>query len=176
MSQITFYLKLKPFVRQWLEFHFGKPVKFPPKSVENSTIRLHVRELPKGMIPEMQQPDEVAICIPESKSKPPSRYFYLGPRAKIALVEVIEDNFRLCLWNELWVLYKDFKEQGVKIRMESQVRAWCENHGISPDHCATIVQRFYRMKEGYKRKGIDLMSKNKEKDERYGFFGKKNFG
>ena len=42
MSKFVFYLKVKPFIKQWLTHHYGNPVTFPSRSAENACIRRFV--------------------------------------------------------------------------------------------------------------------------------------
>lgn len=32
MSKMVFYMEVKPFLAQWLTYHFGDPVTFPARS------------------------------------------------------------------------------------------------------------------------------------------------
>lgn len=47
--------------------------------------------------------------------------------------------------------------------MMTAIYAWCEKHGIDIDYADTIRQRYYRIREQYAKKGIDLMKKKKSK-------------
>ena len=100
MSQFVVYLKVKPLIAQWLAFHYGTPVRFPDQSAENACIRRFLTRQPGG-IPKMQGEGEVAVCIPDSKQKPVITYNHLGIHARAALVDCIEDSFRLQLWHDL---------------------------------------------------------------------------
>lgn len=149
------YVYVKPFVAQWLRFHYGDPVRFPAQSVENACIRRFLAVQPKS-VPPMRQAGEVAICLPDSKQKPVARYNYLGSSARAALVECIEDTFRLQLWHDLNGV------QAMGCSLLSAVRAWCENNGIALDYDYTIKMRFQRMRAAYLRAGIDLRRTSRE--------------
>lgn len=155
MSKFCVYIELKPFVRQWLINALGNPVVFPSQSVENSTIHNFVIKLPKDKIPDIATETATAIAIPDSASKPAEYYNYLTPRGKMAVAECCEHLFKKNLWCELG----DMSDIGCNLM--SAIYAWCEMHGIDIDYADTIRQRYYRMREQYARKGIDLRKKTK---------------
>ncbi len=159
MSNFCVYIKLKPFVKQWLVNALGNPVRFPSQSIENSTIHSFVIKLPKNAQPDMPGEDLTAICVPDSASKPAEYYNYLTPRGKMAVAECCEHLFRRCMWNELG----DMSDLGCN--MMSGIYAWCEKHGIDIDYADTIRQRYYRIREQYAKHGIDLMKKTKNRNK-----------
>lgn len=160
MSQYCIYIKLKPFVAQFLTHSLGNPVEFPAQSPENSTIHYFIDRLPEEKQPDSYQSDLTAIAIPDSKTKPAASFNYLGPRGKNAIVECCEHLFNRNMWNELG----DMSDLGCKTM--TAIYAWCEKHGIDCDYADTIRQRYYRIRDSYTKRGIDLMKKkrNKSKD------------
>ncbi len=158
MSNYVVYLKLKPFIAQWLTFHYGSPVRFPDQSVENACIRRFLTKQPSAS-PHVGQPGEVAVCIPDSKQKPVVTYNHLGAHARAAVAECIEDTFRLQLWHDL----NDVRL--LRCPLMTAVRAWCENNGISIDHDDTIKMRFQRMRGAYLKAGVDLRRTTREHDK-----------
>ena len=157
MSSFVVYVKLPPFVSQFLIHSLGNPVVFPPQSVENSTIKVYVSKLPDGMIPETDDSGMTAIAIPDSKAKPAATFNYLSPRGKIAVAECCDLTFNRCLWTELG----DMSLLGCKTL--TAIYAWCEKHGIDIDYADTIRQRYYRIRDSYTKRGIDLMKKTRDK-------------
>lgn len=157
MSKFVIYLKLEKYLSQWLQNSLGKPVVFPAQSNENAIIRRFTQKLPLGVLPEVESEDLTAIVIPDSKSKDPSVYNYMGRIAKKTLVSAIEDLFRMSMWNELNSLVES-NAGGVN----SLVAAWCEMHGIEIDYVETVRQKYYRMRQAYTRKGIVLQSFSKK--------------
>lgn len=81
MSKFVIYIKVEPFIKQWLIHSFGNPVVFPAQSIENSTIRRFTQKQPNA-IPLPAGQDEVAIAIPDSKAKDPIIYNYLSTYGK----------------------------------------------------------------------------------------------
>lgn len=160
MSQFRLYLKVKPFVKQWLIHHYdGEPIEFPSQSVENATIRRFIQRLPKDKLPEPQKENEVAILIPDSKAKPAQYFNYMGVLGKEALEEVIEDLFKRALWNDLGTLEDQYEREGKPFKLLKMIRAWMEMNGISIDHEDTVKQRYFRIREAYRNRGINLMKK-----------------
>lgn len=155
MSQFVTYVKLEPFVKQWLVSSYGEPVSFPAQSIENATMRRFMQKQPSATPPPHDDGD-TAICIPDSKAKPPITYNYLGRYGQRAVAECIEDTFRLNLWAEL----NDLSDVGCSVM--TAIYSWCEQHGISIDYADTIRQRYYRLRDSYLKHGIDLRRRRRK--------------
>lgn len=148
MDKFFVYIKVKPFIKQWLIFHYGEPVSFPSHSAENATIRRFLTIRPADKLPLAKADDEIAICIPDSKQKPVITYNYLGKYAKSAVVECIEDTFKLQMWKDL----NDLHDCGCSVL--KAIQAWCENNGISIDYDYTIKMRYQRMRTAYLKREL----------------------
>lgn len=157
MSQFVTYVKLEPFVKEWLVHSYGLPVRFPAQSVENATIRRFTQKQPQQAPPPPGE-DTTPICIPDSKAKPPIVYNHLSPMGQRAVVECIEDTFKLNLWAEL----NDLSDVGCKVM--TAIYSWCEMHGISLDYADTIRQRYYRLRDSYLKHGVDLRRRRRMKE------------
>lgn len=157
MSKFVLYIKVEPFIKQWLIHSFGNPVVFPAQSIENSTIRRFTQKQPND-VPTPVGKDDVAIAIPDSKAKDPIIYNYLSAHGKKAVVECINDTFRMNMWAEL----NDLSDVGCSVM--TAIYTWCEMHGINIDYAWTIRQRYYRMRDSYLKKGIDLRRKKRVHD------------
>lgn len=155
MSNYVTYLKVKPFVAQWMRYHFGNPAVFPVGDAVNLTIRKFLTRLPPDAQPVPPEEGDVAVCIPDSKAKPVVSYNYLTPNGRKAVVEEIESIFMLNMWTEL----TDICGQGY--RMITAIRSWCEMHGISIEHDDTLKMRYQRMRKSYLKNGVDLMKKTR---------------
>lgn len=154
----TVYIPVKPFVAQWLKFHFGDPVKFPDFSLENQDLRrfsLSKHEYQKLKIKETEHNGGVLVVLPQSKSKDPATYHYLGKRGEEAVVDSIERLFRRNMFCELG----DETMRGCNLNIA--IRAFCEKHGIEEQYSNTIKQRYYRIRDSYQKCGIDLRKKTK---------------
>lgn len=163
MSKFVIYLKLEPYLHQWLVHALGNPVEFPAKSNENAVIRRFLQTRPEDVKPELFVDGLTAVCIPDSKAKPPQYYNYCGPKAKSAIIESIEDLFRQNLWSELSPSsLADRAECG----LNKMIAAWCEMHGIDDDYTETVRQKYYRMRKAYTKKGVFLgkLTRNRSDD------------
>lgn len=155
MSEFNIYIKLKPFVRQFINHDFGNPAIFPDKGLENATIHHFVQRHSEGMTPDAMSDDLTAIAIPDSSTKPARTYNYIGPRGKLAVEECCEYLFKRALWKEMG----DMSDLGCNTM--TAIYAWCEMHGIMIDYADTVRQRWYRMRNAYSKNGIDLTEKNR---------------
>lgn len=164
MSKFVIYLKLQPFVAQWLQHHYGNPVQFQPQSVENSTILQFTQKLPAGRIPDTAADGLTAICIPDNEKKDPAVFNYLSQTGKDAVVDCIERTFKLMMWTEL----NDMSDIGCSVLRA--IDAWCDMHGIDIEYDRTILMRYNRLRNSYVKKGIDLRRRRRNHDS---FFNKK---
>lgn len=158
MSKFVIYLKLQPFVAQWLHHHYGNPVQFQPQSVENATILQFTQKLPQGRFPDTAAEGLTAVCIPDNEKKDPATYNYLGPKGKDAVVDCIERTFKLMMWSEL----NDMSDIGCSVL--GAIDAWCEKHGIDIEYDRTILMRYNRLRNSYVKKGIDLRRRKRNHD------------
>ena len=150
MSNFVIYLKVEPYLHQWLTHSFGDPVVFPANSNENAVIRRFTTKRPTDNLPEQKTDGDIAICIPYSKAKSPETYKFLSGSAKQALAESIDDLFRMNMWSDLGDL------SDTSCKKMSAFRSWCENHGIDIDYAETIRMKWYRMRKAYQAKGVNL--------------------
>ena len=164
MSDFVFYIKLEKYLSQWLTHSLGHPVRFPAQSNENSVIRRFLQKLPDGKQPELMFEGAIAIIIPDSKAKDPETFNYLGPRAKEAIIEAIEDLFRRNMWMELGEL------SDTSVGLNKMIAAWCEMHGIDDDYVETVRQKYYRIRNAYNKKGVFLNSLTRKREDKQSFF------
>ena len=101
MSNFYFYLKVKPFIGQWLHHHYGDPVVFPSRSAENACIRRFVSLRPKDWQPTKREDGTVAVAIPDTGRKRVISYNYMSKTAMEALEEIIDDTFKMQMWKDL---------------------------------------------------------------------------
>ena len=157
MSDFVIYLKLKPFIRQYLVHHFGDPVRFGDHSVANARINSVLQRRRDDIPPETGGEGMTAICIPYSKQKDPATFNYVSASGKKLITDHIDSIFLVNLWNEMSMMCGD------DTKLQSAAYAWCEMHGIDIDYADTIRMRYYREKMRLKERGIDLMSKKRVK-------------
>ena len=114
MSQFCIYIKLKPYLKEWLVHSLGEPVSFPCHSNENAVIRTFLQRRPASIPVEIKTAGEfTAICIPDSKAKPAEYYNYISNSGTKAIIEAIEDRFIQNLWGELSMLTLSNNGQGI---------------------------------------------------------------
>jgi hypothetical protein len=159
MSKFVFYLKAKPFIAQWLKYHYGSPVVFPARSAENACIRRFIGLRPKDWQPQKPEEEAVAVTIPESSRKKAICWNYMSKSACDALMEIVEDTFKTQMWIEL----NEMTRCGCTLL--KSVRAWCENNGINTDYDYTLKMRYQRMRDSYLKSGVDLRRKMKGWDK-----------
>lgn len=155
MSQSVIYLKLKPFIRQYLVHAFGDPVRFDDHSVTNARIISVLQRKPGYHCPDTPADDLTAVCIPYSKQKDPAAFNFVSSKGKTLIIEHIEAVFLMNLWNEMSQMCGD------DTKLQTAAYAWCEMHGIDLDYADTIRMRYYREKKKLLEHGIDLRSKKR---------------
>ena len=103
MSEYCVYLKMSSYLRQWFVHRHGgsNPVNLIRGSIESKLLQRATIPLPAGMLPPRQQEDEIAVCIPYSKSHDPRTYNYITDTGKNAFIARIKDDFDLDVWNHL---------------------------------------------------------------------------
>lgn len=152
MSKFLVYIKVEPYLRQWLQNSFGDPVEFPANSNENAVLRRFTSKRPSSINPEQPTEDMIGICIPASKYKNPETYNYMSESAKQALAESISDLFRMNMWKELGDL------SDTSCKKMTAFRSWCCMHGIDVEYAETVRMKWYRMLKSYQKHGVNLFS------------------
>ena len=150
MSQYVFYLKLPKYLAEWLTNRLGNPVAFPYSSPQNAIIRTYISKQPPNVAVETGDEESVAIVIPDSVAKPVESYNYMGRLGKEAVAETIKDLFLRQLWTEITPL------SGSRVKLNKLIAAWCEMNGIDVERIETVRQCYYRIRNGYAKKGIKL--------------------
>lgn len=154
MSSYLTYIRLKPFVAQWLTHALGSPVRFPNGSPENAVMHRRCTTLPRGCQPDVPAPGLTPVCIPDSRERPARCYNHLPEKGKRELELLVESLFTLSWRQEL---LRDIVRPGANI--DETVRQWCRRHGIDPDHAETIRQRIYRWRAQLQQRGISTKKK-----------------
>lgn len=159
MSRFYFYLKVKPFIAQWMTYHYGNPVVFPPRSAENACIRRFVSLRPKDWEPRKPADGSIPVAIPDQNRKKVEYWNYMTKTAQDALCEIIDSTFKMQMWNDL----NDMTRCGCTLL--KCIRAWCEQNGIDSDYDYTLKMRYQRMRDSYLKHGVDLRKRGKGNDK-----------
>lgn len=124
MSDYHIYIKMPSYLRQWfVHRHSGtEPVRLRNGSIESKLIKLAVVKPPVSAIPTRQCEDEVAICIPYSKTRDPRIYNHITDTGKRALLENVKNSFDV----DCWTFLHDFGRIG-----KQQERPHLSLHGAT---------------------------------------------
>lgn len=150
MSNFTISIKLPTYEKEWCEHHFGKPCQFPAQSNVNSVIRHFLSLRPPGVLPGEDKNGNTCIYIPYSQSKKPESYNYLTNSGKLAVAEAIDDLFRIQMFEDL---------TGTAVRSVSVkylIEDWMLKNGISIDNFDNLKQKFTRIRDSYRRCGVNV--------------------
>ena len=150
MKDIQVYIKVERYIKEWLEFHLGNPIRFPERSYENEILHRHLAKRPCGLPPEKREDNMVAIVITDCDHSRPEYYNYLALRGQRAIVSAIDALFRLDLWGGCAPLLHSTTElnRGIDHR--------CADNGISLHAREAVRQEFYRICKSYLERGIVL--------------------
>jgi hypothetical protein len=150
MKDITVHIKVERYIKEWLTFHLGNPVRFPERSYENEVIHRHLSRRPMTVLPELPGEDMVAIVITDCRYRKPEHYNYLGRDGQRAVASAINGLFKIQLWAECFPLMY------AKGELNKGIDKWCADNGISLDAREAVRQKFYRLRKLYLQKGIVL--------------------
>lgn len=155
MERYLIYIRLKPFLRQWLCHAFGDPVRFPARSPENAFLRRHVQLRPAGVPPDTAGEGLTAIVLPTQGDRKVEYWNYLTDADRRELGLMIDGLFTLA-----W--YADLREQLARPGINAAVHDWCRHNGIGIDHEDTVVQRINRWRRECAKSGVNLFFKPKK--------------
>ncbi len=155
MEHYFVYIRLKPFIRQWVEHAFGRPVRFPARSPENAFLRRHVRLRPPGAVPDVDGDDLTPIVLPKQADRKVEFWNYLTDDDRRELCLMIDGLFTMA-----W--YADLREQLMRPGINTAVHEWCRKNGISIDYEDTVIQRINRWRRECQKNGVNLFFKPKK--------------
>jgi hypothetical protein len=162
MSDFCVYLKMPSYLRQWFIHRHGgsHPVELIRGSIESKLLQRATVPQPAGVLPHRQQEDEVAVCIPYSKSHDPRTYNHITETGKRALLGRIKDDFDIDVWEYL----HDFGKVGTQ--QKDLIFLFMEQRGIREDgSCWDSIAKIYqRLRKNYltnnSRKSSRLQKRN----------------
>ena len=141
MKDLLIYLRLPRYLKEWLEFHLGTPVRFPERSYENELLHTLLTKRPASVQPVKPTADSVAMVITDCRHRKPEHYNYLGIRGQRVMISSIEGLFRLDLWSGCAPLLHSRRE------LNKGIDEWCRANGI----CHEPVWKELRL--SYQRQG-----------------------
>lgn len=148
MNDFYIYLSVEPYLKHYLEYHFGDPVSLPESSPEHDLIFRFLQQGSKADTPDIGEGSNLRVKIPSFRKKNPTVFHYFPEKAKRALVSSLDGLFKINLWKEMNKLCTS------NSTITDIVYAWMECHGIPEDHWETIRQKYYRMRDRYEKSGI----------------------
>ena len=148
MKDIRVHIKVERYIKEWLIFHFGNPVRFPDRSFENEVLHRMLTRRPPNEPPELPSDDTVSIVITDNKHRRPEFYNHLGFHGQRTIVSAIDGLFRISLWSGCFPLIHS------KGELNKGIDLWCEQNGISLDAREAVRQKFYRLRKQYHEKGV----------------------
>ena len=154
MKQKQILIPISGYLRDWVVYQYGEPVRFPARSYENAVLS---RYLSKRAPLQSSPQDGVLIELPQVRGKDAVCYCTISAVGISALIEAIDVIFRLDMWHSLASLLT----QG---SINDGIRDWCLSRGISDEHVEAVRQKFYRARKEYAKNGIILGKRYKTKD------------
>lgn len=150
MKDIIVYVRVEKYIKDWLEFHLGNPVRFPERSYENALLHSYLCKRPACCPPDRGGEGTVAVVVTDCRHRKPEYYNHLSSRGHRAMASAIDSLFRLALWSGIAPLL------GTGAELNRGIDRWCREQGISFDSREAVRQKFYRMRRAYMKKGIVL--------------------
>ena len=147
MEEIIIYLKLDPYLAQWLSNeHGGTPIVFPKNSAENDVLELGLIRKPLLAIAPGPGENRVPIVVPYFKNKDVRKCNFLPASGRRSLARCIRSRFVITLWNDL------YKFGNIGKRKQDLIWTWMEAHGIEANETNfnTIVKIYKRKRDVYR--------------------------
>lgn len=146
------YIKLEPWLAQWLKHENGEPVEFEKGSVEYRLLEVSlISSAPICNTPRKEE-NCIEIKIPKFKNFENDKYYYLPCHGRKQLKKLIRSRFVLNLWEEL----HKFGSIGKK-KMDI-IYAFMEAKGIDQTE-----SNFFALFKIYQRQRRYYLRKNAEK-------------
>lgn len=147
-SNFLVYLKLEPYLAQWLANKHGQfPVRFPKGSIENDIIELGLRPLGQDESPDLPGEDKYPIVLPFFRYKDVRFNNYLPQSAKSELIHCLKVQFAIELW-------KDLNKFGyIGKQKQDLIYAWIDAHDIDDTEANwnAIAKIYARKREAHRR-------------------------
>lgn len=150
MKDMLVYVEMPSYLREWLIYHYGNPIRFPHHSLEHLVLLRNLRKRPKNARPEMEGRGQAAVVIPDNDYKRPEFYNYLGKYGRWEFVSSVRSLFLIDLWCGCSHLLAS------RMEINRGIDSWCACNGISLDGREAVRQIFYRARKRYRDSGVAL--------------------
>jgi hypothetical protein len=147
---MNIYLTLPKYLTEWVLHDWADAqgvVRFPRGSAENDVLEMMLDKLGEDEKPAMPQEGQVAIAVPDFKSKPAPYWCVLSQDAQDTLKHVIMVRFRVQLWDDLYRVEK------LSLPITNCIYDWMTRHGIEHEEKSweAIRQMFFRQRKAYRK-------------------------
>ena len=134
-SNFLVYLKLEPYLAQWVSHEHGLPIRFPRGSIENDIIELGLKIRDDDNDEEVDLPGEgkYPVVLPFFKHKDVRYYNYLSDSSKEHLIHCLKIRFAIALWNDL------YKFGNIGIQKQDLIYVWMDAHDIDDTETNWLV-------------------------------------
>jgi len=134
---------LRPYVAEWLQTRYGKPARFPRRSIVNTQFAALLSRPPRtaAILHTLQiEKDKTAFPLyaPTVHGKAPATFCYLSRRAEQQLRVTLTRGFIL----DLLTYYT--KRTAPADTLRERTLAFMEKRGISTAHLETLQKLLYR--------------------------------
>ncbi len=155
-SNFMVYVKMEPYLAQWVAHEHGIPIRFPRGSIENDIIELGLKIRGDDEPVDLPGEGKYAVVLPFYKHKDVMYYNHLSESSKDQLVHCLKVRFAIALWNDLY----RFGHIGKK--KEDLIYAWMDAHDIDDTETNwLVISKIYsRKRRAYQQQ------KRREKDDR----------
>lgn len=153
----VFYLRLKPYVEQWLRNDCGLPVRFRRGSGMYKCIQAVVTLCPREVKPDVAAPGLTPVEVVSYSGRDKMYYNYVSDEDKKWLCGRLEAMFTALFIDEVYS-YSRGREKECRKRIYS----FMKRHGIDFEQMDTLVRKFHRLRAiGFKRHMNERMTDTK---------------
>lgn len=146
-------------VADWTAAHFGRPARFPARSVENALLRTlaehHCRNWSDGPAAGENVTGRwehwAVVALPSTRWQRGRHSVYLTQRGMLMLKAQINALFNAHLWCDA------LRVIGKVDGLNAWVNNWCVDNGIRECYRESVRQRLYRMRKEYGACGVRLL-------------------
>lgn len=122
------------------------PIKLAKGSLESITVQKFSRKKSESDAPDIPEPGDLLIEIPDSKIKPAVHYCFIPDSAKTLLYKTILEEFDFCMAHE--IILPQFTKFSDTLK-KNLIYSWMNENGIefTETNWFGVVQRFDRHRQ-----------------------------
>lgn len=155
---MVLYVDLDDYLKQWFVHRMGGslPVRPMRGSVEYTILERYLTTPPAGYVPDLASAGNLAIELPNFRSKDTRNNYYLPPAATDFLRSTLREGFDVDLWTEIHTFSKQTRQ------IKENIYAFMEAHGIEPTgtNWDAIKKRYDRKRDYYRKLQRRLQKKS----------------